>query len=363
MRSSRTLLSTAATVLLAACGGSDTTTQPIDEPMDQLCLAGFPEAEIFAAATRGAIPALELPELASASASFIQDTDRVLGIEIDGEARAYPLGIIWWHEVVNDTLGGQAILVSYCPLTGSGIVFDPHIDGEKRDFIVSGLLFNSNLVMLDRQTESIWNQMLLGSQCGMDRGAVLARHSVVETTWEDWKARYPNTTVVTTNTGFSVFLYFQYPGPADYTDPDNDFVDFLPPNTEWSRQLKTKELVLGVFDGSDAVAFSLARLAAAGVSHVVNDQVGSTPFVVAARSLWNTAQAFDRRVNGQTLTFTLTKAEPFTMTDDQTGSVWDIQGVAISGPMTGQRLTPVADSFVAFWFAWSLYYPNIRVYS
>ncbi len=361
MRSSRILLSTAATVLLAACSGSETT-QPIDKPIDMACLASFSEDELFAAATRGAIPALDRPELAGASASFIQDMDRVLGIEIDGEARAYPFGILWWHEIVNDTLGGQAILVSYCPLTGSGIVFDPSVGGDKRDFIVSGLLFKSNLVMLDRQTESLWNQMLLGSQCGIDRGAELARYSVVETTWEDWKVRYPNTTVVTPNTGFSNRPYFQYPY-LDYADPDNDFVDFLPPNTEWSRQLKTKELVLGVFDGSDALAFSLERLAAAGVSHVVNDQVGSTPFVVAARSQWNTAQAFDRRVNGQTLTFTLTNAGPFTMTDDQTGSVWDVQGVAISGPLMGQRLTPLADSFVAFWFAWSLYYPSIRVYS
>ena len=361
MRPYRTLLSTAVTVFLAACGGSGPT-EPIDRGIDTACLASFPEDELFAAATRGAIPALDRPELAGTSASFIRDTDRVLGVEIDGEARAYPFGILWWHELVNDTLGGQPILVSYCPLTGSGIVFDPRVGGEKRDFIVSGLLFNTNLMMLDRQTESLWNQMLLSSQCGMDRGTVLARLSVVETTWEDWKIRYPNTTVMTPNTGFGNRPYFQYPY-GDYADPDNDFVDFLPPSTNWSRELKTKELILGVFDGSDAVAFSLERLAAAGVSLVVNDQVGSTPFVVASRSQWNTAQAFDRRVNGETLTFTLNSPGPFTMMDDQTGSVWDIQGVAISGPMMGQRLTPVADSFVAFWFAWSLYYPSIRVYS
>lgn len=357
----RTFLSSAATVLLVACSGLDTT-EPMDRGIDTACLASFPEDELFAAATRGAIPELDRPELAGTSASFMHDTDRVMGIEIDGEARAYPFGILWWHEVVNDTLGGQPILVSYCPLTGSGVVFDARVGGERREFIVSGLLFNTNLVMLDRQTESLWNQMLLSSQCGMDRGTILARHSVVETTWEDWKNRHPNTTVLTPNTGFVNRPYFQYPY-GDYADPDNDFVDFLPPSTTWSRELKTKELVLGVFDGSDAVAFSLERLAAAGVSQVVNDQVGSTPFVVAARSQWNTAQAFDRRVNGETLTFTLTNPGPFIMTDDQTGSVWDIHGVAISGPMMGQKLTLVADSYTAFWFAWSLYYPSIRVYS
>lgn len=360
MTTSRILLATAGTVLLASCGGD--TGPPIANPMEMSCVAGFPDTQLFAAASQGAIPALDRPEVAGVDASFMQGTDRLLGVVMNGEARAYPFGILWWHEIVNDTLGGVDILVSYCPLTGSGIVFDPRIAGEKRDFIVSGLLFNTNLVMLDRQSESLWNQMLLGSQCGTDRGTDLTRLNVVETDWEDWRARYPTTTVVTPNTGFGNRPYFQYPY-GDYADPNNNFVDFLPPNTNWSRELKTKELVLGVFDGSDAVAFSLERLAATGVSHVVNEQVGSTPFVVAARSQWNTAQAFDRRVNGQTLTFTLTNPGPFTMTDDQTGSVWDIQGVAISGPLMGQRLTLVADSFVAFWFAWSLYYPSIRVYS
>lgn len=362
MRSSRILITTASTVLLTACGfGSDTAEATID-PMEGACVVGFPEDELFAAASRGAIPALDRPEVVGAQALFMVDTDRVLGVEINGEARAYPFGILWWHEIVNDTLGGEDILVSYCPLTGSGIVFDPRIGGEKRDFIVSGLLFRSNLVMLDRQTESLWNQMLLGSQCGVDRGAELTRLAVVETTWEDWKNRYPNTTVMTPNTGHTGRPYFQYPY-GDYADPDNDFVGFLPSSTIWRRWLKTKELVLGVFDGPDAVAFSLEKLAAAGVSHVVNDQVGSTPFVVVARSQWNTAQAFDRRVNGQTLTFTMTSPVPFTMTDDQTGSEWNNRGEAVSGPLAGQRLTLVSDSFVAFWFAWSLYYPSSRVYT
>ena len=360
MKSSRILFTMASTALVGACG-SATTPPPIDTGELQ-CVASLPVDELFAAAARGAIPALEHPEVVAADiAVFMRNTDRVLGVEIDGEARAYPFGLLWWHEIVNDTLAGLDILVSYCPLTGSGLVFDPHINGSKRTFIVSGLLFNSNLVMLDRETQSLWNQMLLGSQCGVERGAALSRYSVVETTWEHWRARFPNTTVLTTNTGFPNRPYFHYPY-GDYANPDNDFVDFLPPTVSWSRELRTKELVLGVFEGSEAVAFSLDRLAAAGVSHIVNHQVGSTPFVVVGRSQWNTAVAFDRRVGGQTLTFTMTSPNSLTMVDDQTGSEWDASGWAISGPMAGERLAPVADSFMAFWFAWSLYYPNIRVW-
>jgi hypothetical protein len=217
--------------------------------------------------------------------------------------------------------------------------------------------------MVDRQTESLWAQMGLGSQCGVDRGTELGRIPVVETTWEEWKTRYPNTTVLGLNTGYTGRPYFLYPY-GDYDDPDNDRVDWLPEDARWRRLLKTKELVLGVFDGSagaQAMAYSLEKLAAEGVSHIVNDQVGSTPYVVVSRSLWNTAQAFDRRVNGETLTFTMTSADPFTMIDDQTGSEWNAQGEAVSGPRMGQRIEPVADSFVAFWFAWALYYTGIRV--
>ncbi len=359
MRSLRNVVATAGTVVLAACSGTGEP-PPVDGG-ELMCVAGFDRDELFAAASRNAIPSLLRPEVVGVEASFMRDTDRILGVVVNGEARAYPFGIIWWHEIVNDTLGGQDILVSYCPLTGSGIVFDPHVNGELREFIVSGLLYNTNLVMLDRESETLWNQMLLGSQCGVDRGMALTRLSAIETTWEDWKVRYPNSTVVTPNTGFGNRPYFSYPY-GDYDRPDNDFVDFLPPGVTWSRELKTKELVLGVFDGSDAIAFSLERLAAAGVSHVVNDQVGSSPFVVVSRSQWTTAQAFDRRVNGQTLTFTMTNPGPFVMTDDQTGSEWDREGTAISGPMAGEQLTPVADAFVAFWFAWSIYYPTTRVF-
>ena len=323
-------------------------------------MGGFAQGEMFAAAARDAIPALTRPGVIGAHAPFMLDTDRVLGVVINGEPRAYPFGILWWHELVNDRVGGENILVSYCPLTGSGIAFDPNVDGETRDFIVSGLLYRSNLIMLDTQSETLWNQMLLGSQCGMDRGKELDRIPVVETDWGEWKSRYPGTTIITLDTGHDR-PYFQYPY-GNYAVPENDFVEYLVEGVTWRRDLKTKELALGVFEGDVAVAYSLERLAAKGTAHIENDQVGTTPYVVVSRSQWNTAQAFDRRVNGETLTFTLTNTQPFAMTDDQTGSEWDSRGEAISGPLAGQQLAHVADSYVAFWFAWALFYPDITVY-
>jgi len=363
MTTSRRLLATAGMAFLAACGADGNLPGVEADELESnfVCVAGFAQGELFAAGARGAIPALNNPGIIGAHAPFMVDDDRILGVVINGEPRAYPFGILWWHELVNDHVGGVDILVSYCPLTGSGIVFDPTVDGEKRDFVVSGLLYRSNLVMSDELGEGLWNQMLLGSQCGMDRGKELGRLPVVETTWGDWKTRYPATTIINMFTGYTDRPYFQYPY-GNYDVAENDFVDFLAEGATWRRDFETKELVLGVFDGPDAIAYPLETLADKGVSHIVNDQVGSTPFVVVSRSEWNTAQAFDRRMGGQTLTFTMTSPAPFSMTDDQTGSEWDGRGEAVSGPLAGERLTPVADSYTAFWFAWALFYPNIVLF-
>ena len=365
MKASGVVLTAVSSLLLTACGG-DSSSFPVGGgggtgPTESISLeCSIPTSEIFAAAARDAIPSLTNPELAGSTAVFMTDNDRVLGVVVNGEARAYPFGILWWHEIVNDTLGGANVLVTYCPLTGSGIAFDPRVEGLLRNFIVSGLLYRTNLTMLDLENESLWNQMLLGSQCGVDRGAVLTRIPIVETDWVTWKTDHPNTTVMTPNTG-SQRPYFAYPY-GSYADPNNNFVDFLPAGVTWSSKLKTKELVLGVFVGSTAVAYPLEAMAARGGAVAVNDVVAGLPVVVTYRSAGNLAVAFDRRVSGQTLTFNVTGSAPFTMVDAETGSEWNSAGEATSGPLSGQRLEQVDDAYVAFWFAWSIYYPDIGVF-
>ena len=353
MQTHRVALPVLGTLLLAACGGDG-----LVETAGLECT--IPSNELFAAAARNAIPALTTPEVAPAADSPLEDSDRVLGVVVDGEARAYPFGLLWWHEIVNDTLGGEDILVTYCPLTGSGIAFDPNAGGQLRSFQVSGLLYRTNLTMIDRESGSLWNQMLLGSQCGVDRGTVLNRIPIVEADWGAWKTQYPSTTFVTSNTGFGNRPYFEYPY-GSYANPDNNFVDFLPSRVTWGNDLKTKELVLGVFEGTTASAYSLERLAAQGDAVVANDVVGSIPVAVTYRADGNVAVAFDRRVGGQTLTFDVTSAAPFTMVDAETGSEWNSGGEATMGTLAGEQLEPIDDAFVAFWFAWSIYYPTIEV--
>jgi hypothetical protein len=150
---------------------------------------------------RDGIPALDHPAPVAAAGAPWSDDERVIGVAIDGEARAYPLAILLWHELVNDTLAGRPILVSYCPLCGTALVFDRRIDGMTRRFGVSGLLYRSDLLLYDREGESLWSQILAESVTGPSRGQrlTLVRSRLV--TWAAWKAAHPATTVLSRETG------------------------------------------------------------------------------------------------------------------------------------------------------------------
>jgi hypothetical protein len=150
---------------------------------------------------RDGIPALDHPEAVPAlKASWDADT-RVLGVSWNGAARAYPVAILDWHELVNDTLAGRPILVSYCPLCGTGIVFDRRVDGNARSFGVSGLLYRSDLLMYDRETDSLWSQISAEAVTGplLGRRLQLVRSSM--TRWGAWQETHPDTTVITRRTG------------------------------------------------------------------------------------------------------------------------------------------------------------------
>ena len=357
-RLSRLLGSATAATLIGCSGGSAVGSGPTEPDPNATLVCNIPTGKIFSVLTRDAIPSLTNPDVARSEESLMGNSERVLGLVVGGEARAYRMGILWWHEVINDTLGGLPVLVSYCPLTGSGIAFDPRIDGEARNFGVSGLLFENNLIMFDRTNESLWNQMLLGSQCGLDRGTSLTRLPIVETTWGIWKQMHPNTTFVTNDTGFFK-NYRQYPYD-DYADVDNP--DTLFPTSRFSTQRPPKELVLGIQENSLAVAFPFGTLGEKSLVVAHNDSIGTTPFLVMFLKDQQTAWAFDRRVNGQTLTFSVVEQFTPTFTDEETGSTWDLTGLAMTGPLQGEQLALLPDAITVFWFAWSVYYPATRLF-
>ena len=162
-------------------------------PVDEIVRGGPP---------RDGIPALRNPERLPASDSPWLDSDWILGVEIEGEARAYPLAILIWHEVVNDELGGRPILISYCPLCGTGLVFDRRVANRVRQFGVSGLLYRSDMLMFDRESQSLWSQISAQAVTGPSRGARLTLLRSQMMPWGHWRASHPQTSVLSRETGY-----------------------------------------------------------------------------------------------------------------------------------------------------------------
>ena len=152
---------------------------------------------------RDGIPAIDNPKFVpAAEAGFLQADDRVMGVEIDGQPKAYPISILNWHEVVNDRSGTQHFVVTYCPLCGTGIVFASNAGDGALVFGVSGLLYNSDVLLFDRNTESLWSQILGKAVSGPLSGTPLPQLPAFHTTWADWRTRHPETEVLSTDTGY-----------------------------------------------------------------------------------------------------------------------------------------------------------------
>jgi len=306
------------------------------------------------------IPALTNPVFVrpdDAMAAYMRDDDRVIGMQVAGEYLAIPLNIGWWHEVVNLDRGSLRLAITHCPLTGSSLVFDRSTAGGAA-FGVSGLLYLNNLMMYDRTgTSSLWPQMARGARCGVRSGTALPLYPSVEMSWSGWKALHPGTTVVSSETGH-VRDYREYPY-GDYAAPGNS--QLLSPIPRLDPRRDAKERVLGIVLGDGAsVALPFGELAASGAHAVVALTVGAQPVVV----FWNGASgggaAFSPQLSERLLTF---RVEGSTIIDAETGSRWDVDGRAVSGPLAGQSLTQVADSFVAYWFAWAAFYPSTELWS
>ncbi|MGH7253469.1 MAG: DUF3179 domain-containing protein, partial [Nitrospiraceae bacterium] len=192
-----------------AVGGFDLSKHSV--PLDQI-ISGGPGKD--------GIPAILKPVFVPASkAVFLNDDDRVLGLSLAGEAKAYPIKILNWHEIVNDTIGGRPVAVTYCPLCGSGIAIVTEVQRRRYTFGVSGLLYQSDLLMYDHQTESLWSQIAMEAVTGPLIGTKLTPLFLEHTAWGEWKAIHPTTLVLSTQTGYArnydVDPYFGYTQRAD----------------------------------------------------------------------------------------------------------------------------------------------------
>ncbi|MCR9253420.1 MAG: DUF3179 domain-containing protein [bacterium] len=304
------------------------------------------------------IPALTNPEVeAAASSSFLTDDELIVGFKVGNETRAYPHEILDWHEIINDDIGGKSIAINYCPLTGTALGWSREIEGDITTFGVSGLLYNSNLIPYDRKTSSAWSQMLVESVNGDLIGERPETYQVFETTWGTWKRMYPESTVVTRNTGidrsYGIFPYFI--GGRDYR---NDSFLLFPVDVEDNR-LHNKERVVGIIDDGDAKTYRLSQMT--DEVALIHDVFKGTPIVVFGNDIDNYAMIFQSVLaDGTQLEFRpIPRSLPVVMEDNE-GTRWNVFGEAVSGPREGEKLLPT-QSFIGYWFSWGTFYPGAEI--
>lgn len=225
--------------------------EPSSVPVSEILSGGPP---------RDGIPALQDPERVPREKAPWDDDEMVIGVERNGEAAAYPIAILVWHELVNDTLGGDPVLVSYCPLCGTGMVFDRRVDGKARRFGVSGLLYQSDMLLYDHETESLWSQIRSEAVTGKALGSRLSLLRSRMTSWGDWKATHPMTTVLSRRTGHSRAY-----GRSPYGDYATSKELYFPVDFDRRHHPKMPTLGLRLRDGT-ARAYPAAELVAAGGS-------------------------------------------------------------------------------------------------
>lgn len=302
------------------------------------------------------IAAISNPEFVTIpSVDFLFDDDLVIGIQIGNTIRAYPHRILDHHEIVNNLIDDTYFALTYCPLTGSALAWDTTGFSGDRTFGVSGLLYNSNLIPYDRQTDSNWSQMKELCVSGDLKGQKALSLHVIETTWGTWKELYPNSLVLSDDTGFSN-NYSIYPY-GDYKWSDNLIFSV---SNEDSR-LHKKKRVHGIIVAGETKVYPLEDFADS--NQVLNETFNGSDLVIAGNALKNFAAAFSRKLqDGTSLTFSAIDGElPVIMVDNE-GTKWDIFGNAVSGPRVGDKLTS-ARSFNAYWFAWAAFNPGAEIYS
>jgi hypothetical protein len=263
---------------------------------------------------RDGIPALSSPRMLSAAETkYLRPAERILGVAVNGESRAYPIRLLNWHEVVNDTVGEKAIVITYCPLCGTGMVFNAAVGERVLEFSVSGLLYNSDMLLYDRQTESLWSQLMAQAVSCPSKGKTLALVPATYTSWASWSAAYPNGSVLDINTGHDRD-YARNP----YAGYDKTRALYFDMSNRDSR-FHEKDPVVGLVLDGQAKVWPLRELATVGGGQ------------------------FTDRINDTELHIRYSVTDQTVVIEDATGNT--------------------LPSVPAYWFAWLAFYPDSLVFT
>jgi len=299
---------------------------------------------------RDCIPSLQKPNRSDADGnnlSFLSDEDLVIGVWNGQDHVAYPHAILDWHEIVNE----EGYTISYCPLTGSAI----HV-ATQSDFGVSGYLYNSNLIMYDRDSDSYWPQMLLRSASGSKQGTHLHLNNSVETTWANWKQLFPDTRIVNSSTGHSR-NYSRYPYGA-YKSCNSlacrDYIYFPVANTD--SRFKAKDRVLVVMSQDSVKALHIPSYTTGRILEIKLDGVAHS-VVISGKD--NIAVAFETVRELEIEEWNI-PAGRLVIRDKNSDNRWDITGTNMSDNAPSARLK-AAKSYIAYWFSVAAFFPDVEI--
>ncbi|PJF30941.1 MAG: hypothetical protein CUN51_05505 [Candidatus Thermofonsia Clade 1 bacterium] len=331
------------------------------------CKHSVPYDEIFSGGPPpNGIPPIDRPhfETVAAAERWLSAQSPVIALQIGEDVRAYPLAILIWHEIVNDTVGGVPVAVTFCPLCNSALVFDRRVDGHVLRFGVSGNLRKSDLVMWDEQTQSWWQQITGEVIVGALTGARLALIGSQVVSFEAFKRAFPHGKVLSRETGHDRSY-----GRNPYTSYDSNPRPFLFEGEIDPRLSATEPVLAGIVDGV-AIAYPFSALRR---EITLNDTIESVPVVAfwqdgAVSALDRSdidssrrvgmAALYKRQLDGQMLTFE--RSKDGSLRDLETGSTWDIFGRALEGSLAGAQLVRLPAN-LHFWFAWAAFQPKTRL--
>jgi len=317
------------------------------------------------------IPAIDQPKFQSITEArgWLAERSPVISLSVGGTARAYPLAILTWHEIVNDTLGGVPVVVTFCPLCNTALVFERQLGGTTYDFGTTGNLRYSDLVMYDRQTESWWQQATGEAIVGELTGTRLTFLPAQVVSLAAFVAAHPTGDVLGRDTGFAR-SYGQNP----YVGYDEVG---LPPflfDGVVDGRLAPKARVVTFGSGPEAIAYPFSELRKTGVatgtlegSPVVAFWAPGVASALGPGTIGDGADVgatgvFRPAVDGRQLTFQRQGGEDAPITDKETGSTWSITGRATAGSLAGSQLAPVPHGD-HFWFAWAAFSPETTIWT
>lgn len=292
------------------------------------------------------IPSIDNPGFETGEVNWLEDSERVIGVEINGDARAYPLKILSKHEIVNDNVGGEPVAVTYCPLCRSGVTYSREVENETLEFGVSGKLIDANLVMYDRSTESYWNQISGKAIVGPRVPQELELKFSSITTWGKWKEGHPDTKVLSRNTGIYSASTYERDSYAGYEDSER--VGFGVEDVD--DRLPSKELVYGINFDNNSKAYTAEDLE---TESLIRDRIGEETVLIFKNPDDGTVVALVKEDDG--FNFTL---EEERIVDSQ-GNSWNFEGEQINGTGEMQKINPQG----FYWFAWSKFNPETEVYN